>query len=207
MPPKKSKKTKGGGSKAKKGKGKVKGKGSSKSKAKGSKSAISVKGKGKVKAKSTKKEEKKDAPAGDDTPAPSPSTTSAAGSAPPLPPASPEQVAKNKDLLQKILTLLEGLKPGHVTRTSKDDLDKVQQLVKNITFRDGGEPSRVREVQLTDTQKAVIKQICGIGCEDLDNLMMTVTKDSGPEDPAKTKGGTVKVNYPFEKLDFVQTKA
>ena len=79
-------------------------------------------------------------------------------------------------------------------------------MIKNISFRDGGVPGGVRDVPLTEKQQAVIKLISGVGCEDVDTLAMTVTDANDAGTTGKTAGAEPKVNYPFEKLEFVPTK-
>lgn len=111
---------------------------------------------------------------------------------------TPEAIGKNKQLLDKICAFLESTKPDEVTPKTKSDLDKIQQLIKNISFRDNGAPERVVEVALTEKQKAVILEITGLVCGDVDNIPMTVNADE-----------EVKASGPGalgEKLDFVPTK-
>lgn len=116
--------------------------------------------------------------------------------------ATPEQIKKNQEMLDKVFKLMETLKPDQVTRSSKDDLSKVQQLIKNITYRDNGDKSRVREVELTDKQKEIIKLVSGSVCDSQVDVM-GVTMTEGEE--GKSVSGD-KINFPFEKLEFVKTK-
>ena len=123
----------------------------------------------------------------------------------PVSKATPEQINKNAEQLAKICKLLESLKPDQVTRTSKDDLDKIQLLIKNITFRDNGETGRVHDVPLSDKQKHVIKLVSDAkGLDEVDTMAMTVTEGNATEGKSTIVGE--KINFPFEKLDFVQTK-
>lgn len=117
--------------------------------------------------------------------------------------ATPEQIKKNQEMLEKVYKLMETLKPNQVTRGSKDDLRVVQQLIKNITFRDYGEKSRVREVELNDKQKEVIKVVSGSACNSVVDVV-NVTMTEGEE--GKSVSGD-KINFPFEKLEFVKTKS
>ena len=118
---------------------------------------------------------------------------------------SPEIVANNKAMLEKIILLMEKIRVDQITRDNKDDLDKIQQLIKNIAFRDGGEPTRAREVQLSEHQKAIIKMISGdASLDESDHLMMTVTDSKDARAFSKADG---KLNYQYEKLEFVPTKA
>ena len=85
----------------------------------------------------------------------------------------------------------------------------MQLLIKNIAFRDAGELNKVHEVPLSEKQKAVIKLISSVDCDGgMDTLAMTVT-DANDAVTGKTvgpDGGPPKINYPFEKLEFVATK-
>ena len=175
-----------------------------KSKVKGAKGSKSSKGKGGKgsKGKGSKTSVKSSASLkGSKTP-----SSTSVKSAKVVPPATPETLAKNKDLLDKICNLMANLKADQVTRSSKDDLDKIQLLIKNISFRDGGELGRVREVPLTEKQQAVIKMISDVGCEDIDTMAMTVTDKNEATTGKSITAGEPKVNYPYEKLEFVPTK-
>lgn len=117
--------------------------------------------------------------------------------------ATPEQIKKNQDMLDKVFKLMETLKPDQVTRSSKDDLRVVQQLIKNITFRDYGDKSGVREVELSDKQKEIIKLISGSACNsEVDVVGLTMTEGEDGKSVSKDK-----INFPFEKLEFVKTKS
>ncbi len=69
---------------------------------------------------------------------------------------------KNAEALAKITKELESLKAENVTPNGKDDLDKIQTLLKNIAYRDNGEKGRVRQVTLNDRQKAAIQKVTGL---------------------------------------------
>ena len=140
----------------------------------------------------------------------------------PPPPPPTAIVAKNQTLLNKIILLMEGLKAEAVTRSTKDDLDKIQALMKNIQFRDNGNYDRIREIQFTDVQKLVIKAVSGLEIDSQDtNLYITITTNSGKGLPqmttAKTNQGnkvntvsnipTPNIEFPYERLEFVVTKA
>lgn len=143
--------------------------------------------KAKVKPKSAGKQQPQPQPPSPKGPAPAPAHAYT---------GTPEQIGKNKLLLDKICAFLESTKPDEVTPKTKNDLDKIQQLIKNISFRDNGAPERVIEVALTEKQKAVILEITGLVCDDTDNIPMTVNADTD----GKTSGAK------GERLDFVQTK-
>lgn len=116
--------------------------------------------------------------------------------------ANPAQISKNKGILEKICTLLEKTKPELVTRTMKDDLNKIQQIIQNISMRDHGDLDRVRDVPLSERQKDVIWKISGLNCDEVDTLNITMTEGSDPVPPIDDSKEDAKV----EKLDLAPTK-
>lgn len=131
------------------------------------------------------------------------STSVGSGVASLMPTANPEQISKNKGILEKICTLLEKTKPEQVTRTTKDDLNKIQQIIQNISMRDHGDLDRVRDVPLSEKQKAIIWKISGLNCDDVDTLTLTITE--GSEDPTPPREES-KEDEKVEKLDLAPTK-
>ncbi|KAH9406544.1 hypothetical protein TYRP_013525 [Tyrophagus putrescentiae] len=102
--------------------------------------------------------------------------------------AAPDVVTKNQEQIDMIIKLLEGVTTDFVTRHIKDDLDRIQTMIRNITHREAGEDSKVIKVHFTESQKAVIKLVCG------------------QQESADKPGYIPKLTYPYVKLKLVPTR-
>jgi len=126
---------------------------------------------------------------------------------------TPEIVAKNAEFLKSIEELIEKLKPDQVTQFVKDDLDRVQALVKNIAFRNSGQMNRMSAIDYTELQLAVFKKVSPdllIDCED--KLFMTITGAKGASPAGNVKLDKtmvlpdVKLAVEFKEPKLVVTK-
>ena len=164
------------------------------------------KGKGKGKEPSKKKSTKIDEVAGSEVATPPPSEVPASK----IPPASPEVTAKNLEVLKSILDLIEKLKPDQVNIPIKEDLDRVQALVKNISYRNSGQLARMTSIQYTETQLSVFKIVSPTMSFDTeDKLAVTLTKekDGQPVVGSKTEAPTAgSASLPEVKLGFAFTE-
>ena len=118
-----------------------------------------------------------------------------------------KEAKANREAIDKIIELLRGVRPEQVTKNNKDDLDKIQTMIKNIQYRDAGESSRVREVVFTEQQKAVIKMVAGIGVDEEESKMALTESPSGGATVAKAPAPPPKITMPFQKLELVPTKS
>ncbi|KAI2808109.1 hypothetical protein BLOT_006051 [Blomia tropicalis] len=90
--------------------------------------------------------------------------------------------ANNQMWIDKITALMSDVRPHHVTRHNKADLDMIQTLIKNIMYREW------------DQTKAIIKQITGgVG-------------DEGQSTAAVDEASLPKQTHPFEKIVLIPTR-
>ncbi|KAI2808324.1 hypothetical protein RDWZM_005637 [Blomia tropicalis] len=103
-----------------------------------------------------------------------------------------DAVQKNQQEVNKIVALMDAIRTNQVTKHHKDDLDRIQMLIKNISYREEGLPDLVRPVTFTYVQKAIIKKITGINEKG--------KCDGDPKDKVPT------ITIPFDNLNLVPTK-
>ncbi len=107
--------------------------------------------------------------------------------------------------------MLEAVRIDLVTKHNKDDLDKVQLLVKNITYREVGYWQRLRPVYFTEHQLEVFKVVLE---EEEEETPGKTEKQENAESSssitllkskAKEEKSPVHLSYPYKKLTFVPT--
>ena len=118
-------------------------------------------------------------------------------------PATEETASKNQKQIDMIVELLNGVRTDFVTRHIKDDLDRIQTLVKNVTYREAAQTSRVVPVHFTELQRAVIKMVSR---QSEDKSSSGSVKDSEMPVTDAQHGLVPQLTYPYQKLNLVPTR-